>query len=607
MLVCAGTGFSSGLPLYVLIQMIPAWLRGEGVDLKTIGFFSILSLPYTWKFMWSPLLDRYTLPLLGRRRGWALFTQIALLLALGAFSLLDPEIDVKSIAILTGIVAFFSASQDIVLDAYRRELLEDRELGIGNSYYVNAYRLAGLVPGSLALILADSMSWEAIHWIVGGFMGIGIICTLLMPEPEFSGGAPKSFQSAVIEPFREFFSRKGFRHALLILSFILLYKLGDSMATALATPFYIDLGHSMSVIGSVAKVAGLWATIFGAFVGGAIMLKIGINKSLWAFGVVQVVTILGFAVLSNESKTLPFLDHQRKAHIDDIAQLEFIQELSADQQETLSHYFGIESVPSNCGPSETECKIKWIEQPPIAINVLSPGRLQKAGFSETAAKAIETFRTEKDGPWIRDADTLNTIIGESGSNSTGMKLSFKIQANTDDKDILSRHPAISDEMADSIASCRESVFLLKAEDLSNKCKLPISADNMKNLENDLRFQINPNTATGQDLGQIPGLQPSLWLLFIVVSLEYLGVGLGTAAFVAFMASITDKRYTATQYALLTSIMALPRTLASASSGYLIESIGYTPFFFICFIIALPGMALLFWVAPWGEKGRDKAA
>jgi MFS transporter, PAT family, beta-lactamase induction signal transducer AmpG len=399
MLVCILCGFSSGMPLYVLYQLIPAWLRDQQIDLKTIGLFSLVSFPYTWKFLWSPLMDRYAPPFLGRRRGWLLPIQIALLLTLAAFGSIDPTESLEAVALIAGITALFSASQDIVLDAHRRELLPDDELGIGNSFFVNAYRFSSLVPGSLALILADRLPWSQVHLVVASFMAVGILATLWMPEPE-AGAPPASFKEAIAEPFKEFFERNGVRQAIAVLAFMLLYKLGDSMATALSTPFYLDLGFTMTEIGTVAKAAALWSSIAGGFIGGAAMLKIGINRALWIFGVVQLLSILGFAVLA---------------------------EAGAD------------------------------------------GRI----------------------------------------------------------------------------------------------------------------------------------------LFAVVSFEYLGVGLGTAAFVAFIAKSTNKRYTATQLALLTSFTSLPRTFANASTGYIVESIGYTQFFLLCTVIAVPGMAMLRWVAPWNEKKEER--
>src|SRR4051812_47977991 len=203
MLICVCTGFSSGLPLYILLSLLPAWLRSEHVDLRAIGLFALVQFPYNWKFLWSPLLDRYALPALGRRRGWMLLSQVALIVALPVFGALDPKLDLVTIALLAMSVAFLSATQDIVLDAYRREILADSELGLGNSIHVNAYRIAGLVPGSLSLILADLLPWNTVFLITALFMLPGIIMTLTVGEPKLAGAMPRTLRDAVVEPFRE--------------------------------------------------------------------------------------------------------------------------------------------------------------------------------------------------------------------------------------------------------------------------------------------------------------------------------------------------------------------------------------------------------------------
>jgi PAT family beta-lactamase induction signal transducer AmpG len=394
MLICIFTGFSSGLPLYILISLLPAWLRSEGVNLKAIGLFSLIGLPFTWKFLWAPLFDRYTLPL-GRRRGWLLLTQIALLTSIPFFGFLHPTLNLMTIAFLAVVVAFFSASQDIVLDAYRRELLPDIELGLGNAVHVNAYKIAGLIPGSLSLILADHLPWSAVFIVTALFMLPGLVMTLLVNEPQIQQGAPKTLRQAIVEPFQEFISRQGLNTALLVLAFIFFYKLGDSMATALATPFYLDIGFSKTEIGLIAKNAGLWPSVIGGLLGGIWMVKLGINRSLWLFGAMQMIAVLGFAWLASVGHS-PF----------------------------------------------------W----------------------------------------------LATIIG----------------------------------------------------------------------------------------------------------LEAFGVGLGTTAFVAFIARTTHPLYTATQFALFTSLAAVPRTFANAATGYLVESMGWVKFFLLCFVVAIPGMLLLTKVAPWNE-------
>jgi len=303
MLICVFTGFSSGLPLYLLINLIPAWLKTEGVDIKTIGFFALIQFPYTWKFIWSPLIDRFPVLGMGRRRGWMLVTQVALLAAIAGFGCFTPQLDTWSIAYLALGVAFFSASQDIVLDAFRREILDDEVLGLGNAVHVNAYRIAGLVPGSLSLILADHLPWSQVFLITALFMVPGLLLTVWVREPQLAR-APKTLREAVVEPFHEFISRQGWRSALLILSFIFFYKLGDSMATALATPFYMEMGFSKTEIGIIAKNVGLWASVIGGLLGGLWMIKLGINRALWLFGVVQLVSILGFVWLTGTGPDL---------------------------------------------------------------------------------------------------------------------------------------------------------------------------------------------------------------------------------------------------------------------------------------------------------------
>src|SRR5215471_15021345 len=207
MLICVFTGISSGLPLYLLLNLLPAWLRSEQVDLKAIGLFTLIQLPYTWKFLWSPLLDRYALPLLGRRRGWMLLTQLLLIASIPLFGQLSPLQDAWTIAYLAAVVAFFSASQDIVLDAYRREILPDIELGLGNAIHVNAYRISSLVPGALALILADLVPWSTVFALTALFMVPGIVMTLVIGEPTMSRAAPRTLREAVVEPFHEFITR----------------------------------------------------------------------------------------------------------------------------------------------------------------------------------------------------------------------------------------------------------------------------------------------------------------------------------------------------------------------------------------------------------------
>ncbi len=304
MLICIFNGFAAGMPLYFLSQMIPAWLRTSQIDLKTIGFLGLVMLPYSFKYLWAPFLDRYVPPFLGRRRGWMMISQILMFISMIFLIMFDPQRHIKYIIYIGLIIGFFSATQDIVLDAYRRELLPDRELGLGNSFYANAYRISGFVPGSLGLILADHLSWSTSFIIISLFMFISIIHTVLIKEIDQGITPPETLKEAVIGPFRDFFVKDGTKTGVFILLFIFFYKFGDVMATALITPFYIDVGFSMTVIGTVAKIVGLWAMIIGGFSGGVIMYRLGINKSLWIFGIVQMITILGFAVLNEAGPVL---------------------------------------------------------------------------------------------------------------------------------------------------------------------------------------------------------------------------------------------------------------------------------------------------------------
>ena len=403
MLVCIFTGFASGLPLYLLLNLVPAWLKTEGLSLKAIGAFALIQFPYTWKFLWAPLLDRFgILPVLGRRRSWMFVTQLALLAAIAWLGRLSPTDQLSLVVALTAVIALCSATLDIALDAFRREILPDVELGLGNAIHVNAYRIAGLVPGSLSLILADHLPWSQVFLITAAFMLPGMVMTLMVAEPTAAATHPRTLRDAVVEPFHEFFTRYGVQSALLVLAFIFLYKLGDSLCTALATPFYLDMGYSKTEIGIIAKNAGLWPMVIGGIVGGIWMIKLGINRALWLFGVVQLVTILGFVWLA------------------------------------------------------------WL------------------------------------GPAPSDAGRLAALA-------------------------------------------------------------------------------------------------------IVIAGEAIGAGLGTTAFVAYMARTTHPAYTATQLALFTSLMAVPRTFINASAGWLVEALGWSTFFWLCFVLAFPGMLLLVKVAPWHAR------
>ncbi|WLI89680.1 AmpG family muropeptide MFS transporter [Massilia sp. R2A-15] len=298
MLAVLFLGFSSGLPLFTMLYLMQAWLAKSGVDIKALGLFALVGFPYTFKFLWAPFMDRFSVGRLGRRRGWMALTQLALFGVIGGMGMLDPRTQLPLIVGAAGLMTFLSASQDIVIDAYRREILADNEQGFGAAVIVNAYKAAGLVPSALGLILADSLPWSSVFWVVGAFMLPGLVCTLLAPEPQVYGAPPKNMQEAIVLPFREFIARDGWRQALTIVAFVLLYKIGDSMATALATKFYLDLGFSTTQIGLAANATGLWASLAGGVVGGVWMVKLGINRALWVFGALQALAILGFAWLA---------------------------------------------------------------------------------------------------------------------------------------------------------------------------------------------------------------------------------------------------------------------------------------------------------------------
>ena len=299
MWLCAFTGFASGLPLYLLIQLVPGWLRRDGVSLTEIGFFTLVTLPYTWKFLWAPLLERYYVPGMGRRRTWMLLTQAGLVLGIASLGVWEPTRSLWTIAAVACAVSVFSATQDIVLDAYRRELLDtEAQLALGNTVHVQVYRLAGLVPGSLGFILSDYLPWDVVFLVMAACMAVPLLVTLTIREAVAEPAVPVSLYEATVVPFRDFFQRSGAAHAWLVLAFLFFYKLGDTMATALSTPFFIDMGFTQSQIGLIAKNAGLWAAVVGGIAGGLIIVKTGINRALWYFGVVQVVTIFGFVWLS---------------------------------------------------------------------------------------------------------------------------------------------------------------------------------------------------------------------------------------------------------------------------------------------------------------------
>ena len=303
-------GFSSGLPFALADDAFKAWMTKSGFDVKTIGWLSLVSLPYSLKFLWSPLIDRFRVPLLGRRRGWILATQIALVgvvfaLAGQMSAMVGMDATAKTtalsgVAIVAVIMAFLSATQDIAIDAYRSDVLQPLEVGAGASVMILGYRIAMLFTGWFAFNLADRLGWAVVYGVMALFMGIGVLGTLFAPNPQQDEQAPATLKDAVVQPFLEFFQRMGVQRALLALLFIILFRLGDAMVAKMAIPFLgaKGLGFSDGDIGTIRQGMGLVATIVGTLCGGAVLSRLGINRSLWIFGGLQAVSNLGYWALA---------------------------------------------------------------------------------------------------------------------------------------------------------------------------------------------------------------------------------------------------------------------------------------------------------------------
>ena len=296
-------GFVAGLPLLLTITLLQAWLTDVNVSKSTIGLFALIGLPYSLKFLWAPIFDRYVISPLGRRRGWLLFVQVLLIISIFLLGQSNPEINLYNVAVLSLSVTFFSASQDIIIDAYRRESLLEREQTIGASAYVLGYRFGALAAGAGGLILADIYSYSFVYTLMSLIMLLGVVTTFFANEPKITA-QPTTLKESIIEPFKEFFNRYQVEKnniqkyvPYLILLFVLFYKVGDTMAHSLSTNFYLEIGFSKTEIGTVVKFFGLGATLIGAFIGGVLSLKIGLYKSLIYFGVFQLIATLGFAVL----------------------------------------------------------------------------------------------------------------------------------------------------------------------------------------------------------------------------------------------------------------------------------------------------------------------
>ncbi len=300
-------GFASGLPLFLTSRTLQAWMTVEGVDLSSIGLFSLVGLPYSLKFLWSPLLDRFVPPFLGRRRGWLAVTQLALALAIATMSLQDPSRALQFLAFNAVLIAFLSASQDIAFDAYRTDVLEPLEMGAGAAVAVLGYRIALLVTGSLALILADRMPWAMVYLLLAGLMTLSVAYTIWAPEPVGGDRHPSTLADAVLLPFLDFFRRSGVGRGVAILGFIVLYKLGDSLINNMATPFLLQTGFSQTDVGTIQGGMGLIATIVGVLIGGVALSKLGINRSLWVFGGLQAISNLVYLALAQLGQNYPFM------------------------------------------------------------------------------------------------------------------------------------------------------------------------------------------------------------------------------------------------------------------------------------------------------------
>jgi PAT family beta-lactamase induction signal transducer AmpG len=290
-----GLGFSSGLPLALTGSTLQAWMTVEKVDLSLIGLFSLVGLPYTVKVAWSPLLDRFAPPWLGRRRGWIVISQVLLACGIALLGFSSPQRMPGLLAFLALTVAFLSASQDIVVDAYRADVLSTRELGAGAATAVTGYRLAMIVSGAMALILSDHLPWRLVYATMAILMLFNTAITFVAPEPAERVIPPRTLAEAVWQPLASYFKRSG---AIEMLAFIMVYKLGDALAAAMMTPFLLDLGFTRTDVGTVNKAFGLLSTIFGTLAGGAVIARMGINRSLWIFAFLQAFSNLAFAGLA---------------------------------------------------------------------------------------------------------------------------------------------------------------------------------------------------------------------------------------------------------------------------------------------------------------------
>ncbi len=300
--ILALLGFSSGLPLYLTSRTLQAWMTVEGVNLTAIGFFSLASLPYSLKFLWAPLLDRFSFPRLGRRKGWLLATQAALTVAIAWMAFQQPAVALRLVAVNAVLIAFFSATQDITIDAYRVDILQPRETGAGAAVSVLGYRVALIVIGSGALILADQISWPAVYLLAAATMLATLAVSIPVPEPASTEEPPQSMRDAVTMPLADYIGRMGTGRGAWVLVFIVLYRLGDSMINNMTTPFLLQSGFTQTDVGAMQGAVGIIATIGGILAGGGILSRIGVYSSLWAFGALQAVSNLAYLALAEAGR-----------------------------------------------------------------------------------------------------------------------------------------------------------------------------------------------------------------------------------------------------------------------------------------------------------------
>ena len=295
MLVIFLLGFSSGLPLLLTSNTIKLWLAESKVDITTIGYFGWVGMAYTLKFLWAPLLDQFSFLGLGRRRFWMLTSQVAIMAGLFGLGTLNPNTSLTTMATVCVWIAFFSATQDIAIDALRTEYLSDLELGMGSSMSSYGSRIGLLVSGGFAVGLAGYLSWMQVYWLMGLLMSVGIITAFFINEPPVLISPNKSVVASVVAPFKEFMQRDG---AILVLFFVFFYKFGDAMSGAMLSPFYKEMGYENVDIALIAKTFGTASALIGLFIGGVTIFKIGIGPALWIFGILQALSTAGFALIT---------------------------------------------------------------------------------------------------------------------------------------------------------------------------------------------------------------------------------------------------------------------------------------------------------------------